>query len=588
MSTEDSSDVTDDISFPRANIEGVQGIAGILATSLGPMSHDKFIGKSIALQNDPDGVAYDDYVVTSDGGTILDALPMEHPIAPVVKRIVGDELPGETGVEGGRISDGIISTVLLCGSLLDEAESLMEHGLHPTTIAGGFRAALTVAESSLRSARRPVSSFDDEHGAVLTVAQTAMTGNNVGGNADQWASFAVDAAEAVGYPTPKSLGVEAVSGGSISDSRLVYGTVLPRNEIAHEDMPIAVDDARVLVLSGYKRKDASDGRVGGLRNPELQADATLDVSSPSDIASYEDVYASRRERVIRDLVNADVDVVVTRLGIDDRYLRALADEGIMGIRGVNRLRLARVALATGANQVRDPTDIATEDIGHAGRVARITLGTRSGSRRLRYGTVFEGCEAPSSVTVLLRGAGAESGSETARQIRKGAAAVALATGKRGSAPGVVPGGGAVDVGVARDVRQAAREHSSREQLAMVAFADAIERIPYGLAKNAGLDPLTTVSNLRAAAADRYETGLLLPSGKIGNTVQKGVLDSFSVRRDGYVTAVDIAETILRVDDAIDANVSQEPADEGDSIYDEHAEKHQDHLDEHGTEGTVWE
>lgn len=587
MSTEDASEAEDGISFPHANVEAVQGIAGILATSFGPMSRDKFIGESIASRNNPDGVAYDDYVVTSDGGTILDALPMEHPIAPVVERIVGDELPGETAVEGGRVSDGVTGTVLLCASLLDEAESLMERGLHPTTIADGFGAGLSVARSALRTACRPLSAFPDERTAALDVAWTAMTGNDVGGKKDCWAEFAVEAAEEVGYPTPKTLGVETVSGGSLAESRLVRGTVLPRDDVAHEDMPTEVEDARVLVLSGYKRKDAGDGRVGGLRDPELQADATLDLSSPSDVAAYEDVYAARRERMVRRLADMGVDIVVARLGIDDRYLWALADEGITGIRGVNRLRISRVARATGATVVRDPTDVTASDLGRAGRVARVTLGTRSGSRRLRHGTVFEGCEEPDSVTALICGVASGSGDEVARGIRKGTAAVALATGERGDTPGVVPGGGSVDVGVARDVRRAARKHGSREQLAMTAFADAVERVPYGLATNAGLDPLTTVPDLRAAADGGYATGLVLPAGTIGDVSTEGVLDPLAARRDSYVTAVSVAETVLRVDDAIDADVPQEPADKGDAIYDDSAEKHQDHLEEHGTEGTVW-
>ncbi|MGQ3412500.1 TCP-1/cpn60 chaperonin family protein [Natrinema sp. LN54] len=580
-----------EISFPQANIAAIKGIAGVLAPSLGPVSHDKFIGERTASQgvSSPGGVAYDEYVVTGDGRTILDALPLEHPIAPVVRRVAGDEFPEDTETVGEHVTDGVTSTVLLLASLLDEAETLLEQGVHPTTVRQGYVDALSIATDSLRDSRQRLDSFSDPAAAELAVARTAMTGNDVGGMADRWAEFACEAAAEVGYPTPETFGVEGVSTGSIEDSRLLRGTVLPRNEIASERMPTAVDDATVLVLSGFERGDAGDGRVGGLRNPELTQEATIEVSEPGDIVGYEDLYAERRGGIIRALIEHDVDVVVTRLGIDDRYQRQLADAGILAVRGVNRLKLARIAKATGANQVRDPSDISADDLGYAGRVEQQRAEKRSRRRGRRRIVVFDGCRNPDSMTVFLRGNWGELNSEAARQLRKATAAVASARGEHGRSAGVVPGGGAADIGVARDVRAAAPGTGSRPQLAMDAFADAVERIPYGLAKNAGLDPISTLADLREAASNTgYETGLVLPEGVVTDVEERGVLDPFALKTWIYVTAVEVAGAVLRIDDAIDAKTSREPADEGDVIFDDHAEKHRDHLDEHGTDGTVWE
>lgn len=580
----------DSISFPEANISAVTGIAGALATTFGPTPNDKFVGEGVGSRNDPapDAVPYNDYVVTSDGATILEALPLEHPIAPVVRRLAGPEIPGESGTDGEHIADGTTGTLILTAALLDEAADLLEKGLHPTDIRRGYDDALSIAHDTLDGIRRPLSSFEDQRAAELAVAQTAMTGNDVGGRGDEWAEFAVDAVRMVGYPTPERYGIEQVTAGSIQDSRLLRGTVLPRNEFAHEEMPTRVENATVLVLDGYKREDVGDGRVGGLRDPELQGEATIQADPDTDLSEYTAIHADRRQRIVESLLDLDVDVVVTRLGINDAFRELLVEHGIVGIRGVNRIKLRRIAGATGATIVKNPEDIAATDLGHAGVVEQQLAEKRRKRRKRRRIVVFDDCAAPESVTVLLRGAWSDLAAEATRELRKAAAAVATARGEADRPGGVVPGGGAADVGVAHAVRAAAPEEDSRSQLAMTAFADAVERLPWALAKNAGLDPLGTVADLRATADEPHETGLIFPAGEVANATDAGVLDPYATRVDAYLTAVEVAGLILRIDDAIDAEFTQEPADEGDAIFDDRAEKHADHLEEKGTEGTVWD
>ena len=170
----------DSISFPEANITAVTAIAGVLATTYGPTPQDKFVGKNLSSKNNstPGEVSYDDYVVTSDGAAILEELPLEHPIAPVVRRIAGPEVPGESDVEGKQIADGTTGTFILTASLLDEAESLLKMGLHPTSIRRGYRSALSVARDTLSTARRLLSTFEDPRATELAVARTTMTGND--------------------------------------------------------------------------------------------------------------------------------------------------------------------------------------------------------------------------------------------------------------------------------------------------------------------------------------------------------------------------------------------------------------------------
>ncbi|MBP2252445.1 chaperonin GroEL (HSP60 family) [Halarchaeum solikamskense] len=557
--------------FPHANVVAVRAIADVLDTTYGPASRDKLVINALESRQDPapGQVAVDDYVTTSDGATILESLPLEHPVAPVVRRMVGPERPGDTDVEGEDVFDGVTTSVSLAAALLREAESLVDDGVHPIDLIRGYRRANDVATEALADLARPLDDFDDPDAAARSVARTAMTGNDVGGLAETWAKLACDAAGRVGYPTAKTLPVRTIRDGSLGDSRLVRGTVLDRSARVLDSMPDRVEDASVLVLGGHDR--------GGLRTPDLPDDYTASVDEETDVADLDAVFDAWRTDVWETIHGAGVDVVVAELGIDDGFLERLAEHDVVGIRAVNRLKLSHVARATGATVVKDLHDVSADDLGHAGVVAERRIERAESRARPRRMTVFEDCATPDSVCVLVQGVPADLGERAATSIRQAAAAVALARGERGSHPGVVPGGGAAEAHAAAAVRDAARADGSRAALATTAFADALEQLPFTLARNAGVDPVETVADLRAANRTDPWQGFVLPAAEIGDTAEAGVLDPVTRRTESYRTATAVSSLILRVDDAIDAEVDEDAPDPGDAIYDEAAEQHMDSL-----------
>lgn len=553
--------------FPQANAVAVKAISEVLAGSLGPTSRDKLIVQNIAAREEParGDVAIDDFVATSDGATILEKLPLEHPIAPVVKRMVGPERAGETDVVGEEISDGVTTSVVLAAALLDEASELLEKGVHPQDIIRGYHQAGHLAESELASHARSLDAFDDSRTSSEAVARTAMTGNDVGGYADKWARIAVDAVNQIGFPTEKTLAVRQIRDGSIGDSRLVRGAVLDRNSRVTDAMPQQVEDASILVLGGHNR--------GGLRTPETPEDLTATVESPDEIESYDDVFDNWRQDVFQRILDTDVDVVVTELGIDDRFLELLASHDIVGIRSVNWLELTQVALATGATVVSDPTDVSSEFLGYAGTVEEQIIEPREGGRKRRRMTVFDDCREPESVCVLLRGVNDYIEAQATTMIRKAASSVAATRGEYDRQPGIVPGGGAVDAYLASVVRDASAAEGSRASLALEAYADALEQVPFTLAKNAGADPIDVLAELRAANSEAPEVGFLLPAGELGDPIAAGVLDSVALRADSLWTATSVTNLLLRVDDAIDAEFTEEQSDPGEAIYDDDAKRY---------------
>ena len=562
-----------EITFPRANVVAVSAIAGALGTTLGPSSRDKLVVERLATraaESGPEGTPpADEYVVTSDGATLLAAMPIEHPIGRVLERVVGPERAGDTDVVGAHVPDGVTSTLVLLGALLEEGQALIELGLHPHSIRAGYELGFERALATLDEIARPIDSFSDVEAAERGVARSAMTGNDLAGARERWAALAVEAVSHVGYPDEVTFAVRTVRDGSIDDSRLVRGAVLDRNQRANEAMPRRVEDGSILVLGAFSRR-------GGLQDPKVPDDVVLELSSPDDVVDLEAHWEARREGIVERLVETGVDVVVARSGISKGFQSLLAERGILGIRAVNELHLRQVAAATGASIVNDPEDIVPGYLGHAGRVSEQLIDPRTQRRKRRRMIVFEDCPDPASVTLLLRGVSGQVADQAETELRKAVAAVAAARGERGRRPGVVPGGGAADVAVATAVREAAVARDSRAQLAMEAFADAAERTLGVLARNGAADPHSAVADVTAAAAGGMpDAGIALPSGEVVDAVDSGILDPLDTRTQVYTTAVELACAVLNVDDAIDAVHREERPDPDDAHYDDAAEQMRD-------------
>lgn len=560
------------ISFPEANIAAVRGVTRLLETTLGPAPRDKLVVGSD--DGDPAVPDVEDHVVTSDGAAILDALPLEHPIAPIVRDIAGPRRPGDTDVVGKDIPDGVTTTLVLADALLSEARSLLDRGLSPRDVTRGFDLAGDIANDALHDAVRDPADWPGGDG-LRACARTAITGNDVGGKADTWARFAVESVRTVGAPDERSFVVRQTNDGSIDDSRLVEGAVLDANAVADYRMPETVTDADVLVIGGFDR--------GGLRDPEVDGRYVATPESAEDAQAFRDVFSENRAEVVECIRDVGVDVVVTRLGISPEYQALLADAGIVGVRGVSRLDIRQVASATGASLLTNPEDVSRDHLGYAGRVTEVTVGSRRDTTGTSEITVFEDCRDPDSVALLLHGVTEWWAEQATTQVRKAANAAAIAAGETALPSGVVPGGGATHLRVARRAEEAALSEGSRAQLSVQAFADALTRVVAVLAANCGREPIDVVSSLRRAHDEgRQTTGVVSPLGETGDTWTEGVLDPAGLRFQQYQNAVEVANLILRIDDTVDATFSQEPDGPSDVTNPDAAKRHQQYVEENDT------
>jgi thermosome len=493
-----------------SNIRAGKAVAESVRTTLGPKGMDKMLVGSSG-----------DVVITNDGATILDEMDIEHPAAQMITEVA------ETQEE--EIGDGTTTAAVLAGQLLTRAQSLLEDDVHPTTIVEGYHEASRIAQEAIDSL-----TLDDEldDDLLQQVAATSMTGKGTGDvDADTLAERVVEAVSHVrdGDDIQRdSIHLETRVGGSSGATSLVEGFILDE-ERAHENMPRSVEDASVLVLDM------------DLEVRETEVDAEFNITNVDQLNAALESEETELRSYATTLAEAGVDVLFCTEDIDDRVASWLASEGILAFESVSDDDAKAIARATGANRIGTLNDLDEADFGSAEHVYLERFGDED-----ELAFVEGGAEAK-AVTVFIRGGTEHVVDELERAVQD-AVDVVVATIESGD---VVPGAGVVEIGIASAVRDAAASIEGRKQLAVEAFADAIEVIPRTLAENAGMDQIDALVDLRAANEDG-RAGIIAhgETGEIADPVDHGVIDPAAVKREAIDSATEAATMIVRIDDVI--------------------------------------
>ena len=500
----------------RWNILAGRAVASAVRTTLGPKGMDKMLVD-----------ASGNIVITNDGATILTEMDVEHPAAQMMVE-VAETQESETG-------DGTTTAVVLAGELLSRAEDLLENDVHPTVVANGYRFAAAEARGVLQSMATPAS---EER--VLEAARTAMTGKGPEASKEHLADLVLRAVEYVrdadGDVDLENVAIEGVVGASVDDASLVEGVVLSKERM-RETMPRRVEDARVALV---------DGAIE-IRGTEV--DAHLDLTTTAQLESFLAHEESELRALAAAITDAGANVVVCREKVDDTVAGILAKAGVVVVQRATADDMKALARATGAKRVSTAVDLGESDLGGAGLVEERDVGDET--------FVFvEECAEPASVTILLRGGTEHVVGEVERAVEDALGVVRVAM----RDDRVLPGGGAPEIELARALREFAGGVAGREQLAVEAFADAVEVIPRTLAENAGLDPIDSIVALRAAH-ERGETaaGLDAYTGEVSDMYDLEVVEPLAVKLQAVEGATECVELLLRIDDVVAARADRSSA-----------------------------
>ena len=509
----------------RSNMMAVRAVAEVLRTTFGPKGMDKMLVDSLG-----------DITITNDGATILDKMDLQHPAAKLLVQIAKGQ--------DEEVGDGTKRAVIFAGELIKQAEDLLNKDVHPTIIIQGYKRALEKALEKIYEIAEPIDPEDKEK--LKKIALTSLASKGVQEARDLFAEMAVEAVNTIKekrgdkwYVDLDYVQIVKKHGGSLKDSKLIKGVILDK-EVVHPNMPKRVENAKIAVLDTALE----------LEKPEL--DAEIRITSPEQLKALLEEKEEILRKKVEKLKEVGANVVITQKGIDEVAQYYLAKAGIMAVRRVKRSDLEKVARATGAKIISNIEDITPNDLGEA----KLVEERKVGDDKMIF---IEGAKNPKAVSILIRGGFERIVDEAERSLRDALSAVADAV----RAGKIVGAGGAPEVELALYLRDYARQVGGKEQLAVEAFAKALEGLPMALAENAGLDPVEKLMQLRAKHSEGCKhCGIDVYTGEIVDMIEKGAFEAVAVPANAIKSGTEAATLILRIDDIVVAGKKEEEGKEG--------------------------
>lgn len=471
----------------------------------------------------PDG----DVTITNDGATILQKMQVEHQIAKLIVEL--------STSQDDEIGDGTTGVVVLAGALLEQAEHLLDKGLHPVRISEGFEQACSIAVEKLGSIAQTVDFTPEDLEPLYLTAMTTLSSKIVNKHKRMMAEIAVDSVLAVADVERKDVNfdlikVDGKAGGKMEDTALVRGIVIDK-EFSHPQMPKDIRDAKLCVLTCP------------FEPPKPKTKHHLDITSPEAYLALQEAEAKYFTDMVAKVKASGANVVICQWGFDDEANHLLLQNGLPAVRWVGGSELELIAIATGSRIVPRFEELSADKLGSAGKVREVSYGTTKDSVLM-----IEECANSRAVTVYVRGGNHMIIDETKRSLHDAMCVTRnLIRDNR-----VVYGGGAAEVACSLAVAAAADTVGGMEQYALRAFADALDDIPMALAENSGLGPIESLSEVKAKqqAESNPFLGIDCMGAGTHDMREQNVFETLIGKQQQMLLATQLVKMILKIDDII--------------------------------------
>ena len=504
----EQTNITSGTAVQEKLITAAKVFSDLLKPTFGPKGLDKMLYKSNGTT-----------AVTNDGAKIVAELLVKHPAAKMMVSMANSQEE--------NCGDGVTTTMLLCGSLLQEGNNLLKKGLHPLTLVEGFRKSLEIAKEQIDIDSQKV---DDRK--LFFVAQTALTGKGTEGALDLFSSLIVESllsiSETQVVPKAEFISMFKSNRGNISDSRIIRGVAF-RRRVLMDSLPNNLSNVKVAVISG------------DIKIRKMTRTAEIQIKSADQFEAFVDAEQERKSVITKSLIGSGANLILCGGEIDRDILHNLAENNILAIGELDSSEIHNSALSTSARIIDSISDIDKEDLGFCDSV----IWERNEASDMVEDIVrIDGCQKPGLVTIEVGGAGELATEEIIRGLHDGLRAVALALEDNE----VLPGGGAIFSRIAHAVRESSELEPGRERLAMEAFSRAMETIPGVLVENSGNDALDSILELRTATRNKEDFIGINENGNVS------VIDNAWHPRTQITESLDLAcETtigMLRIDQVI--------------------------------------
>ncbi len=489
-------------------------LAETVRSTIGPRGMDKMLVAGMG-----------DIVITNDGATIMKEMDVQNPAAKMLVEVAK--------TQDSEVGDGTTTAVVLAGELLSGAEALLDKDIHPNVIIEGYRDAAEKAQEILNKIAVTIKPDDQEQ--LKQIAITSLNTKGIFGSQTHFAKLAVDAVRQViekrdGKVTADIDLVKVMKkhGRSLDETELVNGIVIDK-EVAHAEMPKTVTGGGIALLNAK------------LEIEKTEIDAKININKPEDMYLFLEEEENLLRKMAEDVAKTGAKVLFTEKGVDDLVLSMLAKKGILTVKNVSSGDMEKLAKATGGSVVGIMKDLSKDSLGQAKLVEEVKVG----DDKLVY---VRECKNPKAVTIMIRGGSEHVVDEAERSLHDALCVVrnAVEDGK------IVAGGGAPEAELAKRLKDYAVKVGGREQLAVAAFADALEAIPVAIAQNAGIDPIDIMVELRAKHNNLQNLwyGVNVSTGKTADMWKMNIVEPLRVKKQVIKSAVEAVTMLLRVDDVI--------------------------------------
>ena len=501
----------------RSNILAARGIATTLKTSMGPKGMDKMLISC-------DG----DVTVTNDGATILQEMSIEHPVAKLLVEL--------SKSQDNEIGDGTTGVVVLAGALLEQAQKLLDKGLHPLQIIEGFDKGCEYAINILKEIQSTITKDKDaEKEELIKAATTALCSKVVSKHQKKFAELAVKAVTTVADMERKDVNLDMIKiegkvGGSLEDTILVDGIVLDK-EMSHPQMKKEIKDPKICILNCP------------FEPPKPKTKYNVDIKSAE---AYKQLYEEEQsyfKNMVKAVKDSGANLVICQWGFDDEANHLLMQEGISAVRWVGGTEIEQIAMDTGGHIIARFSDIKESKLGSAFSVKEQSFGTDNHKMIvIDYGIQFK------AVSIIVRGGSQMIVDEAVRCLHDAICVVRNMI----KDPRIVYGGGAAEAWCSAGVASKADSTSTIDQYAIRGFAEALDQIPIALAENSGYNGIEYLANLKALQKKDYNHCLGVDCLRKGtmNMMGQGVYEGFNSKRQQFQLATQACKMILKIDDVI--------------------------------------
>jgi len=415
----------------------------------------------------------------------------------------------------------------------------LEKGIHPTIISEGFQTALNKALEILKTITKPIDLNDEA--SLIKCVTTALSSKVVSSNSELLAPIAVQAvlkiidSKQATTVDLKDIKVIKKLGGTIDDTELVEGLVFPNNKPAQSaGGPSKIKDPKIALIQF------------SLASPKTDVENNIVIK---DYSAMDRLLKEERKHIaemVKAIAATGCNVVliqksILRDAVNELSLHFLAKKGIMVVKDIERDDIEFISKTIGAIPVAHIDHLHPDKLGKAGLIEEISLNDESKILKVT------GVSNSKTITILTRGSNQLVIDEAERSIHDALCVMRSLVKNRG----LIPGGGAPEIEISQKLADHSRTLSGVESLVVRAYADALEVIPYTLAENAGLNPITIVTELRNRhiKGEKY-AGINVKKGVSDDMMKENVVQPALVTQSAMTLATECVRMILKIDDLV--------------------------------------